>query len=66
MLTAEQIEKGEEYSAEDIINAHIASRSASTNLSFYAFTATPKTKTLEMFGVLPKPDEAPGVVSLSI
>ncbi|ADN08220.1 type I restriction endonuclease subunit R [Sulfurimonas autotrophica] len=59
VLTAEQIEEGVELSAEDIITASIESRSASTNLSFYAFTATPKTKTLEMFGVLPKPDEAP-------
>jgi len=59
VLTAEQIEEGVELSAEDVITASIESRSASTNLSFYAFTATPKTKTLEMFGVLPKPDEAP-------
>ena len=59
VLTAEQIEEGAEVSAEDIITASLESRSASTNLSFYAFTATPKTKTLEMFGVLPHPDEAP-------
>ncbi len=59
VLTAEQIEEGVELSAEDIITASIESRSASTNLSFYAFTATPKTKTLEMFGVLPKPGVAP-------
>jgi len=59
VLTAEQIEEGVELSAEDIITASIESRSASSRLSFYAFTATPKTKTLEMFGVLPKPDEAP-------
>ena len=59
VLTAEEIEEGVELSAEDIITASMESRSASTNLSFYAFTATPKTKTLEMFGVLPKPDEAP-------
>ena len=59
VLTAEQIEEGVELSAEDIITASIESRSASSSLSFYAFTATPKTKTLEMFGVLPNPDEAP-------
>ena len=59
VLTAEQIEEGVELSAEDIIRASIETRSASDSLSFYAFTATPKTKTLEMFGVLPKPDEAP-------
>ena len=58
VLTAQQIEEGVELSAEDIITAAIESRSASSNLSYYAFTATPKTKTLEMFGVLPHPEEA--------
>jgi len=59
VLTAEQIEEGVELSAEDIITAQLELRSASSNLSFYAFTATPKIKTLEMFGVLPHPNEAP-------
>ena len=59
VLTAEQIEEGVELSAEEIITASLESRSASENLSFYAFTATPKTKTLEMFGVLPDPTEPP-------
>ena len=59
VLTAEQIEEGVELSAEDIITAQLQSQTASSNLSFYAFTATPKTKTLEMFGVLPHPDQAP-------
>ncbi|RLA84880.1 MAG: type I restriction endonuclease subunit R [Epsilonproteobacteria bacterium] len=63
VLTSEQIEEGVEISAEDIITAQIESRSASSSLSFYAFTATPKTKTLEMFGVLPKPDEAPSEIN---
>lgn len=63
VLTAEQIREGVEVSAEDIITASIESRTASSSLSFYAFTATPKTKTLEMFGVLPKPDEAPSEIN---
>lgn len=63
VLTAEQIEEGVELSAEDIITAQLESRSASSSLSFYAFTATPKTKTLEMFGVHPKPDEAPSEIN---
>lgn len=49
----------EELSTEDILDAAVASRRASSNLSYLAFTATPKTKTLELFGRLPKPDEAP-------
>lgn len=48
-----------ELSAEDILDAAVASRRASANLSYFAFTATPKTKTLELFGRLPKPDEQP-------
>lgn len=48
-----------EVSSEDILDAAVASRRASTNLSYLAFTATPKTKTLELFGRLPKPDETP-------
>ena len=49
----------ETFSADDIIDAAVASRRASPNLSYFAFTATPKTKTIELFGRLPKPDEAP-------
>lgn len=49
----------EELSTEDILDAAVASRRASGNLSYLAFTATPKTKTLELFGRLPKPNEPP-------
>lgn len=46
-------------STEDILDAVVASRRASSNLSYLAFTATPKTKTLELFGRLPNPAEQP-------
>jgi type I restriction enzyme, R subunit len=46
-------------SSEDMIAATVASRRASPNLSYYAFTATPKSKTLELFGRLPNPEEPP-------
>jgi type I restriction enzyme, R subunit len=49
----------EEVTSEDIIDATVASRRASANVSFLAFTATPKPKTLELFGRLPNPNEAP-------
>ena len=49
----------EELSTEDILDAAVASRRASANLSYLAFTATPKTKTLELFGRLPNSEEAP-------
>lgn len=49
----------EELASDDIIDAAVASRRASSNLSYLAFTATPKTKTLELFGQLPNPAEPP-------
>jgi len=59
VLTAEEIEEGVEISAEDVLNATLAARSQSANISYFAFTATPKAKTLEMFGQLPDPTQAP-------
>lgn len=53
VLNSEQFEDDGEISAEDIIVASLEARAARDNLSYFAFTATPKTKTLEMFGVLP-------------
>ena len=57
----ESEEEGEEEapSSEDMIAATVASRRASPNLSYYAFTATPKSKTLELFGRRPNPEEPP-------
>jgi len=55
VLGIEQTKEDEELSAEDVLNATLASRSASSNLSYFAFTATPKQKTLELFGRLSKP-----------
>ena len=49
----------EELSADDVLNEIIASRRASPNLSYFAFTATPKAKTLELFGRVPNPEEPP-------
>ena len=37
------------------MDATIAARRGSSNLNYYAFTATPKAKTLELFGRLPNP-----------
>ncbi len=54
----------EEVTSEDILDATVASRRASSNVSYFAFTATPKTKTLELFGRLPNPDEAPSKTNL--
>jgi len=51
---------GDEADAEDVVNAAIEQRMAArkmmTNASYFAFTATPKNKTLEMFGDALPPD----------
>ena len=49
-------ESEEEESTEDKINKLMKSRKMLTNASYFAFTATPKNKTLEIFG---KPDPQP-------
>jgi type I restriction enzyme R subunit len=64
VLMLEAREGDEELSTEDILDAAIASRRASSNVSYLAFTATPKTKTLELFGRLPNPNEAPSKTNL--
>ncbi|MCP5161240.1 MAG: type I restriction endonuclease subunit R [Hahellaceae bacterium] len=51
----------EELSTEDILDAAVAARRQSNNLSYFAFTATPKAKTLELFGRLPNPQLPPAV-----
>jgi type I restriction enzyme R subunit len=53
VLTAEEIreiEDGAEIDVETILAAEMADRAESPNISYLAFTATPKNKTLELFG----------------
>ena len=55
-----ELESGLEEDAEDQIRKSMQSRGMQSNLSFFAFTATPKNKTVEVFGTLdnqgkPKP-----------
>ncbi len=60
VLLLEQADDEVELSSEDILDAALAStmaaRRGNSNLNVYAFTATPKPKTLELFGRLPNPD----------
>lgn len=46
----EALEDGGEVSVEDVLAAEMSARANAENISFYAFTATPKGKTLELFG----------------
>ena len=48
-----------EDNPEDKLNDMMALRKGNPNLNYYAFTATPKAKTIELFGVLPDPAMPP-------
>jgi type I restriction enzyme R subunit len=53
VLTADElevIEEGGEIDVEAILAAEATERADSSNISYFAFTATPKAKTLELFG----------------
>lgn len=54
----EGTEQEEDLSIEDILNQVVASRKRPANVTYYAFTATPKAKTIELFG-RPGPDGKP-------
>ncbi len=56
VLMVEEADDDTVLSSEDILDATIAARKGSGNLNYYAFTATPKPKTLELFGRLPNPE----------
>ena len=51
--------EGEELTSEDLLDAAVQARKPSQSISYYAFTATPKAKTLELFGRVPDPSEDP-------
>ena len=50
-----ELDDGGELSSEDILAAQMTGRAADSGITFVAFTATPKNKTLELFGTLPDP-----------
>ena len=52
----EEISDGGEISSEDLLAAQMAARAAKDGVTYVAFTATPKTKTMELFGRRPNPD----------
>ena len=47
---AQEIEDGGEIDIEELLEAEMAGRLQPKNISFFAFTATPKAKTMELFG----------------
>jgi len=58
VLSAEELkefEDGGEVSTQDILVVQMASRASESGLTYVAYTATPKAKTLELFGRRPDP-----------
>ena len=51
---------GGEISMDDVLAAQMAARADDTGITFVAFTATPKTKTMELFGTRPDPSRPAG------
>ena len=58
VLSAEELQEladGGEVSTEDLLAAQMAARANDAGITYVAFTATPKSKTLELFGRCPNP-----------
>ena len=67
ILSAEEqkeLDDGAPVSSEDLLAAQMASRAADAGITYVAFTATPKAKTLELFGRLPDPTQPPSEENL--
>lgn len=54
-----ELNDGGEISSEDILAAQMATRAEEGGITFVAFTATPKNKTMELFGTRPDPARKP-------
>lgn len=59
-----EIAEGGEVSTEDLLAAQMASKAGAKGITYIAFTATPKAKTLELFGRAPNPDVPAGPENL--
>jgi type I restriction enzyme R subunit len=63
VLSAEEwqeIEDGGEVGFDDVLRAQMTARTADKGITYVAFTATPKAKTLELFGRRAEPDQPAG------
>ena len=52
-----ELEDGGEVSIDEVLSAQMAGRAKESGITYVAFTATPKAKTLEIFGRRPDPQE---------
>lgn len=63
LLSAEELKDladGGEVGTEDLLAAQMAARANDVGITYVAFTATPKSKTLELFGRRPQPGQSAG------
>ena len=63
LLSPEELKElndGGEVSMDDVLAAQMTARAEDAGITFVAFTATPKNKTLEIFGTRPDPKRKPG------
>ena len=64
---AKDLDDGGEVSTEDILAAQMATRAGGdAGITFVAFTATPKAKTMQLFGTLPDPSMPAGPTNLPV
>ena len=54
-----ELDDGGQVSSEDVLAAQMTARAEDTGITFVAFTATPKNKTIELFGTRPDPSRKP-------
>ena len=54
-----EVAEGGEVGLDDVMAAQMAGRAQDIGITFVAFTATPKTKTMELFGTRPDPTRKP-------
>jgi len=54
-----ELADGGEVSSEDVLASQMAARADDSGITFVAFTATPKQKTMELFGTRPDPKRKP-------
>jgi type I restriction enzyme R subunit len=62
VLTADELQDlddGGQVSSEDVLAAQMTARAEDKGITFVAFTATPKNKTIELFGTRPDPSRKP-------
>ncbi len=61
-LEGELVQEEEEWTEQDVLEQEIAAQMQAkvAPLTYIAFTATPKDKTLQLFGTLPDPSRSPG------